>query len=76
MSSPECRRNALFYVLYPFMALYAFVNIPLCMLFALGDLTEEPNNHLVVARKPATRFYCVTPRSPFRARHSPGRARV
>jgi hypothetical protein len=23
-----------------------------CLLFSLGDLTEEPNNHLVVARKP------------------------
>jgi len=52
MTSPECRRNALFYVLFPFMALYAIVNIPLCLILALGDLTEEPNNHLVVARKP------------------------
>jgi hypothetical protein len=23
------------------------------MLLALGDLAEEPNNHLVIARKPA-----------------------
>lgn len=53
MSPPECRRNALFYVLLPFMALYALVSIPLCLILALGDLTEEPNNHLVIARKPA-----------------------
>ncbi len=51
MTSPECRRNALYYVLLPFMVVYAIVNIPLCLILALGDLTEEPNNHLVVARK-------------------------
>jgi SAM-dependent methyltransferase len=51
MTSPECKRNALFYVLFPFMVGYALVNIPLCLILALGDLTEEPNNHLVIARK-------------------------
>ncbi|MHB1318216.1 MAG: class I SAM-dependent methyltransferase, partial [Anaerolineae bacterium] len=51
LTTPECRRNTWFYVLYPFMALYALVSIPICMLFSLGDLTEEPNNHLVVTRK-------------------------
>lgn len=53
MSTPECRRNALFYVLFPFMALYAIVNLPVCLFLALGDLSEEPNNHLVIARKPS-----------------------
>jgi SAM-dependent methyltransferase len=52
MSGPEYRRNALFWVLLPFQMLWALVNIPVCLLFSLGDLTEEPNNHLVVARKP------------------------
>ena len=51
MSSRECRRGPLFYVLWPFQALFAIVAIPLCLLFALGDLSEEPNNHLVVARR-------------------------
>jgi SAM-dependent methyltransferase len=52
MSSTECERNAMFYLLFPLMALYALVNIPICLFLSLGDLTEEPNNHLVVARKP------------------------
>jgi SAM-dependent methyltransferase len=46
------RRNALFYLLLPVMIVYALISIPICMLLSLGDLTEEPNNHLVVARKP------------------------
>jgi hypothetical protein len=33
------------------MLLYAAISLPVMMLFSLGDLTEEPNNHLVVARK-------------------------
>jgi hypothetical protein len=33
------------------MALYAIVGIPICLLFSLGDLTEEPNNHCVVVKK-------------------------
>jgi SAM-dependent methyltransferase len=53
MSDPACRRNALFYLLWPLMALAALVAIPVCMLFSLGDLSEEPNNHLAVARKPS-----------------------
>jgi SAM-dependent methyltransferase len=51
MSSPECRRGALYYVLWPLMALFALAAIPVCLLFSLGDLSEEPNNHLVVARR-------------------------
>ena len=51
-STPECRRNTWFYLLLPLMVLYAVVSIPICLLFGLGDLAEEPNNHLVVVRKP------------------------
>lgn len=51
MSSRECRRGPLYYVLWPIMALFAIAAIPVCLLFSLGDLSEEPNNHLVVARK-------------------------
>jgi ubiquinone/menaquinone biosynthesis C-methylase UbiE len=51
MSSKECRRNLLFYILYPFMFLYALINIPLCLCLSLGDLSEEPNNHLVIVKK-------------------------
>jgi SAM-dependent methyltransferase len=53
MSAPEFRRPWLFYPLYPFMLLFAFIAFPICLFLSLGDLTEEPNNHLVVARKPA-----------------------
>jgi methionyl-tRNA formyltransferase len=52
MSTPECKRRVTFYVLYPLMVIYALVNIPLCLLFSLADLTEEANNHLVIVRKP------------------------
>jgi SAM-dependent methyltransferase len=55
MSSPECRRGPLFYLLWPLMAVFAAAAIPVCLLFSLGDLSEEPNNHLVVARKPESR---------------------
>lgn len=51
MSTKEYMRSPLFYLLYPLMALYAIINIPICMFLALGDLTEEPNNHFVLARK-------------------------
>ncbi len=53
MSDRECRRGALFYALFPLQALFALVALPVCLFLALGDLVEEPNNHLVVARKPA-----------------------
>ncbi|HMP71848.1 MAG TPA: methyltransferase domain-containing protein [Kiritimatiellia bacterium] len=52
MSTPEIRRNVFFYLLYPFMLLFAAAAFPVCMLLSLGDLAEEANNHLVVARKP------------------------
>lgn len=51
MTVPEEKRPFLFYVLYPFMLVTSLILIPLCMLFSLGDLKEEPNNHLVVVRK-------------------------
>lgn len=51
MSDERVRRGPLFYLLLPFMALWALLSIPVCLLFSLGDLHEEPNNHLVVARK-------------------------
>ncbi len=51
-SGPEYRRSAWFYLLFPFMALFALASIPICLLFSLGDLTEEANNWLLVARKP------------------------
>ncbi len=54
MSDARCRRSPLFFLLWPFMALFAATAIPLCMLLSLGDLAEEPENHLAVARKPVT----------------------
>ncbi len=51
-STPEVKRNVFYYLLFPFMVLYAVVNIPICMLLSLGDLREEANNHLVVVSKP------------------------
>lgn len=51
MSDARIRRPALFYALFPFQAAWALVSIPVGLLLGLGDLTEEPNNHLVVVRK-------------------------
>ncbi|MFA5089622.1 MAG: class I SAM-dependent methyltransferase [Candidatus Omnitrophota bacterium] len=51
MSTAECKRNALFYLFYPLMALYALLSIPVCLFLSLGDLSEEPNNYLVVVSK-------------------------
>lgn len=50
-SMPENKRNLWFYLLFPFMALYAIVGVPICMFFSLGDLDEDPNNYVVVATK-------------------------
>jgi hypothetical protein len=52
MSDKRIRRKRKFWILLPLQALYAAVSIPICMLLSLGDLEEEPNNHLVIARKP------------------------
>lgn len=51
MSSKEFKRNIFFYLLFPFMAVYSIISIPICLFFSLGDLHEEPLNHLVVIRK-------------------------
>jgi len=51
MSDREEKRKGAFYLLYPFMVIFALLSIPVCLLFSLGDLTEEPNNHLAVVRK-------------------------
>lgn len=45
------KRSPLFYLLFPAMAVYALVSIPVCLIFSLGDLTEETDNWLVVGRK-------------------------
>lgn len=50
-SVKECRRSVFFYLLFPVMALYALVGIPICLLLSIGDLTEDANNHLVVVQK-------------------------
>jgi SAM-dependent methyltransferase len=52
MTDPEIRRNWLFWVLLPFQVIFALIAIPICLLFSLGDLAEEPNNYLAVGRKP------------------------
>lgn len=51
MSTKFDKRNALFYFLFPLASLYAIVSIPMTLLFSTGDLTEDPNDYLVVARK-------------------------
>ena len=55
MSSSECKRSVFFYLLYPLMIVFTIIALPICMILSLGDLSEEPNNHLVVARKPERR---------------------
>ena len=50
------RRTWLFYFLFPFMTLFAVVAIPVCLLFSLADLSEEPNNHYIVATKVSSEF--------------------
>ncbi|MGD8466763.1 MAG: class I SAM-dependent methyltransferase [Anaerolineae bacterium] len=52
LTYPEAERNLAFYLLLPIMWLFALLCIPICLFLSLGDLVEEPNNHLCVARKP------------------------
>jgi SAM-dependent methyltransferase len=54
MSDPRIRRSVLFYLLFPAQVVWAVVNIGVSLLLSLGDLAEEPNNHLVVVRRPGT----------------------
>ena len=51
MSTDYDKRNIIFYLLLPLTFLYALINIPITLLFSLGDLTEDPNDHLVVVKK-------------------------
>ena len=51
MTDPRIRRPLLFYLLFPLQAAWALLSIPVQLLLGLGDLAEEPNNHLVVARR-------------------------
>lgn len=50
-STPEIKRNMMFYILFPLQAIYAVVTLPICLFLGLGDLEEDPNNHLMVIRK-------------------------
>lgn len=50
-SDAGVRRNRWFYALFPLMVLYVMISMPILILLQLGDLKEEPNNHLVVAKK-------------------------
>ncbi|NJM09799.1 MAG: class I SAM-dependent methyltransferase [Bdellovibrionaceae bacterium] len=50
-STLEYKRNFLFFILLPFMILYALISIPTCLILSLGDLTEEPNNNLMIVTK-------------------------
>ena len=52
LTYPEATRNLAFYLLLPVMWLFAIICIPICLFLSLGDLVEEPNNHLCVVRKP------------------------
>ena len=52
MSDPDVRRGPLYWLLLPAMVAWALISLPVCLVLSLGDLCEEPNNHLVVARRP------------------------
>jgi len=51
MSTKDNRRNFFFYLLFPLTCVYALLSIPVTLFFTLGDLTEDPNDHLVVVKK-------------------------
>jgi hypothetical protein len=38
-------------LLLPLQALWVVINVLVCLGLSLGDLAEEPNNHLVVATR-------------------------
>lgn len=59
-SSSEYKRNFAFYLLYPLMVLYTALSLPILAVLRLGDLKEDANNHLVVAKK--TRQPMTSPR--------------
>lgn len=51
MSEARIRRSPFFYLLFPLQAIWALLTIPVCLFLSIGDLAEEPNNHLIVARR-------------------------
>jgi SAM-dependent methyltransferase len=54
-SDAALKRPFAFYLLFPFMCLFALFALPVTLFLSLGDLEEEPNNHMVVARRRAPR---------------------
>ena len=50
-SSALYPRKKLFYFMLPFMLLFIAIAVPVCLLFSLSDLTEEPNNNYVIATR-------------------------
>ena len=50
-SSSFYKRKLLFYPLLPLMFVFALMVLIFSLIFSLADLTEDPNNHLVVVRK-------------------------
>lgn len=50
-TTQDDKRKVFFYLFWPLMVIFSIISIPLCLLFGLGDLTEEPNNWLVVVKK-------------------------
>ena len=52
-SDPHVERNMFFYLLFPLMSVWAMINVVVCLFLSLGDLAEEPNNHLIVFQKPS-----------------------
>jgi SAM-dependent methyltransferase len=51
MSDREIARGPLFPLFLPLQVLWAALSLPVCLFLSLADLHEEPNNHLVVARR-------------------------
>jgi hypothetical protein len=45
------KRGAIFWILSPLSLLISIIFFPISMLLSLGDIKEEANNHLIVARK-------------------------
>lgn len=54
MTHSDSSRSIIFYLFLPLMILFACLALPICLLFSLGDLVEEPNNHLLVVLKSVT----------------------
>ena len=45
------KRNAMFYILFPFMVIFAVLSMPICLFLGLGDLKEGATNYLVIVQK-------------------------